>query len=68
MSGCYINLVENTKSKVDSNKIVCTSLIDLTQAFDCLPRRLLIAKMYLYGTALDACKLVMSYFVLIAEN
>ena len=62
--GCQdviLNLVENTKSKVDNNKIVCTVLTDLTRAFDCLPHRLLIAKMYFYGFNYDACKLVMNY-------
>jgi len=57
-----LSLVENTKSKVDSNNIVCAILIDLTRAFDCLQHRLLIAKMYFYGVTHDACKLVMNYF------
>ena len=37
-------------------------LTDLSKAFDCLPHRLLIAKLNAYGVSNEACTLVAKYF------
>jgi exonuclease III len=57
-----LKFLDDVKSNLDNNKIVCTMLTDLSRAFDCLPHRLLIAKMHAYGVSKDACTLVMKYF------
>ena len=43
-----IRLIEEWKTLLDKNKIVGAVLLDLSNAFDCIPHDLLIAK-------LDAC-------------
>ncbi len=63
--GCQdviLDFVEKNKNDVDNNKIVCAVLTDLSKAFDCLPHRLLVAKMHFYGVSDNSCKLIMSYF------
>ena len=35
--------------------------MDLSKAFDCLPHRLLLSKLYEYGASLDACSLIRNY-------
>ena len=35
--------------------------MDLSKAFDCLPHRLLLCKLYHYGVSKSACQLIMSY-------
>ena len=56
-----INATEEWKSALDNNKCVGTVLMDLSKAFDCLPHKLLIAKLYAYGFSLNACSLIASY-------
>ena len=62
--GCehvIINVIEDWKLALDKNKIVGSLLMDLSKAFDCLPHRLLIAKLSAYGFSLKACQLMASY-------
>jgi hypothetical protein len=54
-------LVEDCKISLDRRENVGLILTDLSKAFDCLPHRLLLCKLYNYGVSLEACQLVRSY-------
>lgn len=56
-----VNMVEDWKKLLDKHEIIGTMMIDLSKAFDCLPHRLLLAKLKAYGFDNDACDLVRSY-------
>ena len=56
-----LSLVEAWRSDLRSNKIVGALLMDLSKAFDCMPHKLLIAKMKAYGITHPACKILESY-------
>ena len=56
-----IRLVEDWRSKLDNDYLVGAILMDLSKAFDCIPRDLLIAKLHAYGLDEDALVLVYSY-------
>ena len=45
----------------DKHQVVGAMLLDLSKAFDCLPHRLLIAKLSAYGFDEHACNLIKSY-------
>ena len=49
-SHVLIRLVENWKKELDNKKYVRAILMDLSKAFDCIPHKLLIAKMDAYGS------------------
>ena len=62
--GCQdvlLKVVEDIKDALDKNEYTGCMLMDLSKAFDCLPHRLLIAKLYAYGISLETCKLFKSY-------
>ena len=62
--GCHtvlLKLVEDWKAALDDKKVVGAMLMDLSRAFDCLPHRLLLAKLSAYGLDDKACNLLMSY-------
>ena len=46
---------------LDNTKFVGAVLMDLSKAFDCVPRDLLIAKMHAYGFDLDTLVLFFTY-------
>ena len=54
-------LIDDWKISLDSNQIVGAVVMDLSNAFDCLPHYLIIVKLYAYGLCLDACKFLSSY-------
>ena len=47
-------MVEECKENLDNNFIVGAVLTDLSKAFDCIPRDLLIAKLAAYGLNSDS--------------
>ena len=56
-------VIEDWKDSLDSGNIVGTIAVDLSKAFDSLPHGLLVAKLFAYGVALPACKLLCSYII-----
>ena len=62
--GCQhvlVKLIEDCKIALDSREYVGLVLTDLSKAFDCLPHRLLLWKLYNYGLSKKACQLIRSY-------
>lgn len=57
-----LRYVEDCKQVLDKNDVCGSILMDLSKAFDCLPHKLLIAKLNAYGINQYACTLVASYF------
>ncbi len=57
-----IRLVENCKQALGSNMVYGIVLTDLSKAFDCLPPRLVVAKLQAYGLSNAACALIANYF------
>ena len=51
------------KCNIDDGGISGALLTDLSKAFDCLPYRLLVAKLNAYGFNPDACMLIANYFI-----
>ena len=58
---CLITLIEKWKKSVDNGGAFSTLLTDLSKAFNCLPRELLIAKLDAYGFDKSSLKLIHSY-------
>ena len=56
-----IAIIEKWKSAVDSGKSFRALLRDLSKAFDCLPCKLLLAKLNAYDLSLSALRLICSY-------
>ncbi len=56
-----INIIEQWKLALENDKIVGTILMDLGKAFDCLPHKLLISKLYADGFNLNACMFIATY-------
>ena len=54
-------LIENCRQALYDRQNIGLMLMDLSKAFDCLPHRLLLSKLYNYGASLDACQLICSY-------
>ena len=61
MQQCLLALIEKRKSAVDKGKSFGVLLTDLLKAFDCLPHKLLIAKLHSYGFSLNVLWLIHSY-------
>ena len=53
--------IENSKKSRDNKNFVGTVLLDLSEAFDCIPHDLLAAKLHAYGLSEDAVTFVHSY-------
>ena len=57
-----LKYVEDCKQALDNDEICGSILTDLSKAFDCLPHRLLIAKLSAYGVCNKSCMLMANYF------
>ena len=57
-----MRFMEDCKKHLDNNKVGGAVLTDLSRAFDCLPHRLLTAKLFAYGVSNNACTLILNYF------
>ena len=56
-----IKMIEDWWKCLSEHKVVAAMLVDLSKAFDCLPHKLLLAKLSAYGLSNDSCRLLMSY-------
>ena len=56
-----IQLIENWRICLDNKGVVGTILMDLSKAYDCLPKDLLIAKLEAYGFSKSALSLIFDY-------
>ena len=56
-----IRLLEDWRSKLDTDHVVGAVLMDLSKAFDCIPHDLLIAKLSAYGLNRDSLVYIYSY-------
>ena len=56
-----IKMIEDWTKCLSEQKVVAAMLVDLSKAFDCLPHRLVLAKLSAYGLSNDSCHLLMSY-------
>ena len=54
-------LLTDWKISLDNKQLVGIIAIDLSKAFDCMPKGLLLSKMYAYGFSYDTCRLMKSY-------
>ena len=62
--GCehiLVNLMEKWKWSLDNDEYVGTILMDLSNAFDCMPHKLLICKLRAYGVSENACIFLSTY-------
>ena len=56
-------MIENIKNYIDNGKFVCMVIVDLSRAFDCIPYKLFISKLHVYGLSISACQLLFSYYL-----
>ena len=61
MQNCLLYMLEKWESAVDNGKVFALLLTDLSKAFDCLSRKLLIAKLPTYDFNFAARRLMYSY-------
>ena len=62
--GCHhvlLKLLEDWKSALDRGENVGSILSDLSKAFDCLPRRLLLCKLHAYRVSKESFDLIRQY-------
>ena len=55
-------MVEDIKQHLDDGNVVCALQTDLSHAFDCIPHKLFIFKLYAYGFSISACVLIFNYY------
>ena len=55
---CLLSILEKWKSVVDKRKYYGALLTDLSKAFDCFSRELILAKLQAYGFSLRALRLI----------
>ena len=52
--------MENSKKTPEEGNNIGLILLDLSNAFDCLPHKLLLCKLNAYGSSYEACNLIKS--------
>ena len=52
---------EEWKKSLDDKSIIAAVLMDLSQAFECIPHDLLVTKLHAYGLSMDAITFIYSY-------
>ena len=57
-------MIEDWKESLDKNNVIGALFMDLSKAFDSLPRGLSIAEFRAYGLSLSACDLLSSYQII----
>ena len=57
----WVKMIEGWRKCLSEHKVVAAMLVDFSKAFDCLSRRLLLAKVSAYGSSNDCCDVFMSY-------
>ena len=63
-----IRLIENWKQSLDKNKFVGAVIMDLSKVFDCIPCKLLIAKMHADGFDLNSLTFLYSNYKNLKQN
>ena len=58
---CLLAMVENCKKALDQENEHDVLLTDLSKAFGCLPRDLIVVKLHAYGFSIESLKLINSY-------
>ena len=56
-------LIEEWKKKLNKNYVVCSILMDLSKAFDCVPHDIIIAKLAAYGFEINALQYILAYLL-----
>ena len=57
-----IRLIENRKLSLDNQRFVGAILMDLSNAFDCIPHHLLIVKVHASGFGIDSLQIFFFVF------
>ena len=57
-----LNLINKWNSCLDNSGVVGTILMDLSNAFDCLPHEIILVKLHAYGNDIKSLKLLQDYF------
>ena len=58
---CLLPMIEKWRESLDQGGTYGALLTDLSKAFDCLPHKLIIAKVYAYRVDMPSLKLINSY-------
>ena len=61
VANCLLPMIEKWRKSLDQGGAYGAHLTDLSNAFDCLPHNLLIAKLHAYGLDIKSLKLMFSY-------
>ena len=56
-----VKMVDEWENALDKKYITGDVFMDLSKAFDCLPRGLLVVKCHAYGVTVPACELLADY-------
>ena len=57
----FLKLIEEWKKSLDDKNIIGAVLMDLSEAFDCIPHDMVVAKLRAYGLSMDAVTFIYLY-------